>query len=587
LAVRPHFLEEFRMTRFRSAALVCLVLLAAGIPAAAQDFRGGIRGTVADSTSGVLPGVAVTVTNTATGVGQTVVTDDKGLFEVLYLNGGVYTVKAELSGFKTVVRANNEVRVGDVLQLALTLSAGGVQETVQVTAETPMLNTTTGISGTTVDAKQIAELPLGDGTAYMLTRLAPGITDSSDLHFARPADNGNLAGIVANGVQGGNEFTIDGAPNMSNARGVGFSPPSDAIAQFKVQTNAFDAQTGHTAGAVVNLALKSGTNAFNFAGGYFNRNDSRSSTPLLTTRAGGTKPTREYNRYTGTLSGPIVKNRTFFMASFEHLRDVQPEPASYTVPTEKMRTGDFTEFSNQVFDPATVTTAGVRTAFAGNTIPAARISPVAAAYAALYPLPNRPGTVSNYFTNQLRPYDYNAGMGRIDHNFSSANRLFATTYWNKRREDRYNWAQDAANATNGGTINSFLVTKGYDYRSNVGLTGGYTSERELDDCLARRAAVGLGQRLQPSDGHALGDAHADEDLGGAHFAARLRLALAEVEHHQRRLPRRPVPVQRCSATSFCVRSPSSARLRSRSTTGRIGTTPRRSRSRSASRAATR
>jgi hypothetical protein len=465
------------MTRFCSAALFVLAALAVlAAPAAAQDFRGGIRGTIVDSTGGVLPGVTVAVINPGTGVSQTVVTDGKGLFEVLYLNGGTYSVKAELSGFKTVVRAGNEVRVGDVLQLALTLSAGGVEETVQVTAETPLFNTTTGISGTTVEAKQIAELPLGDGTAYMLTRLAPGIADSSDLHFARPADNGNLAGIVANGVQGGNEFTIDGAPNMSNARGVGFSPPSDAIAQFKVQTNAFDAQTGHTAGAVVNLALKSGTNALRFAGGYYNRNDSRSSTPLLTRRAGGTKPTREYNRYSGTLSGPIVRNKTFFMGSFEHLRDVQPEPASYTVPTEKMRAGDFSEFTTQVFDPATVTSAGVRTAFSGNIIPSGRINPVAAAYAALYPLPNRAGlTVGNYFTNQLRPYDYNAGMGRVDHNFSSANRLFLTTYWNKRREDRYNWAQDAANATNGGSINGFLVTKGYDYRSNTGVTAGYTS----------------------------------------------------------------------------------------------------------------
>jgi hypothetical protein len=465
------------MTSARFLALLILIALAAGrVTATAQDFRGGIRGTVADDTGGLLPGVTVTVTNAATGVAQTVVTDEKGLFEVLYLNGGSYTVKAELSGFRPVVRTGNEVRVGDVLQLALTLSTGGVTETVQVSADVPLLNTTTGISGTTVDAKQIAELPLGDGTAYMLTRLAPGIADSSDLHFARPADNGNLAGIVANGVQGGNEFTIDGAPNMSNARGVGFSPPSDAIAQFKVQTNAFDAQTGHTAGAVVNLALKSGTNAFHLASGYFNRNDQRSSTPLLTIRAGGSKPTREYNRYTGTLSGPIVRGKTFFMASFEHLRDVQPEPASYTVPTEKMRAGDFSEFSTQVFDPLTASGAtGTRTAFAGNVIPGSRINPVAAAYAALYPLPNRPTTVGNYFTNQLRPYDYNAGMGRIDHNFTSANRLFATTYWNKRREDRYNWAQDAANATAGGTINGFLVTKGFDYRSNVGVTGGYTS----------------------------------------------------------------------------------------------------------------
>ncbi len=98
----------------------------------------------------------------------------------------------------------------------------------------------------------------------MLTRLAPGIMDTSDLHFSRPADNGNLGGVVANGAQGGNEFTIDGAPNISNtsgSKGVGFSPPSGAISEFKVQTSAFDAQSGHTAGAVVNLALKSGTNA--------------------------------------------------------------------------------------------------------------------------------------------------------------------------------------------------------------------------------------------------------------------------------------------------------------------------------------
>src|SRR6185503_11492227 len=106
-----------------------------------------------------------------------------------------------------------------------------------------------GVTGAVIDSNQIQQLPLGDGTAYMLTRLAPGVMDSSDLHFSRPMDNGNLAGIVANGAQGGNEFTLDGAPNRvspnnfnaANNNGVvGFSPPSDAISQFKVQTNAFD-----------------------------------------------------------------------------------------------------------------------------------------------------------------------------------------------------------------------------------------------------------------------------------------------------------------------------------------------------------
>ncbi len=163
------------------------------------------------------------------------------------------------------------------------------------------------------------------------------------------------------------------------------------------------------------------------------------------------------------------------MFSFEHLRDVQPEASTYTVPTEKMRSGDFSEFTTQVFDPQTVTSAGARTAFPANIIPGSRINPVAAAYTAYYPLPNRPGTVGNYFTNQLRPYDYNGSMGRVDHNFTSTNRLYATVYWNKRQEDRYNWAQDASNATDGGIVNGFAVTKGFDYRTNVGVTTGYTS----------------------------------------------------------------------------------------------------------------
>jgi Carboxypeptidase regulatory-like domain len=461
--------------------LIWLTVLMAGLgsPLYAQDPRGSLMGTVTDSTGGMLPGVTVTVTNPDTGVSQVLITDSKGVYQALYLNPGPYTITAQLQGFKKIAKVNQEVRVGDVLKVDITLEAGGVTETVQVTAETPLLTIGSGISGTTVDAKQIAQLPLGDGTAYMLTRLAPGIMDSSDLHFARPMDNGNLGGIVTNGVQGGNEFTIDGAPNLSNAKGVGFSPPSDAIAQFKVQTNSFDAQAGHTAGATVNLALKSGTNRLQVMGSYFNRDASRSSTPLLTLRAGGTKPSRTYNRPTATVSGRIVKDKTFFMVSSEHLRDVQPEPATYTVPTVKMRAGDFSEFTTQIFDPNTATgSTGTRTAFANNQIPNGRINPVAAAYAALYPLPNQAGSANgtngNYFTNGLRPYDYNAMMGRVDHNFDANNRLFATLYYNKRQEDRYNWAQEAPNGSNG-IINSFAVTQGFDYRSNTGLSMGYTS----------------------------------------------------------------------------------------------------------------
>lgn len=477
------------LQRFVRRLLAALLVTAASTTSVlyAQESRGSVMGAITDTSGGILPGVSVTVTSKATNIGQTVVTDAKGGYQVRLLNPGTYTVLAELSGFKKM-KSEGDVRVGEVLRIDFTMALGAMNETVEVVAESPMLNTSSGITGTTVTAKQIAQLPLGDGTAYMLSRLAPGIIDNSDLHFARPMDNGNLAGIMTNGAQGGNEFTIDGAPNLSNAKGVGFSPPSGAISEFKVQTNAFDAQSGHTAGATVNLAIRSGTNQIHGEAGYFNRDASRTATPLLTERAGGAKPTRTYNRFTGTVAGPIQKNRTFFMFSTEHLRDVQPEPSTMTVPTDKMRNGDFSESPTLIYNPFTATGSSLtRTAFQNNKIPANMINPVAAAYASMYPEPNRPGIQANYFTNMLRPYDYNAAMGRVDHNLSESMRLFATVYYNKRREDRYNWALGASNEPDG-MVNGFPVTQGYDYRSNTGVSTGWTKTQRNNSILDLRVS---------------------------------------------------------------------------------------------------
>jgi hypothetical protein len=529
--IETHGEEALMKARFALPApfAMALVLLAAAA-AFGQDFRGAISGTITDTTGAVLPGVNVAVTNVDTNVSANVVTDGSGFYRAAYLNSGTYSVTARLDGFKTVVRKDLPVRVGDVLRIDLTLDAGGVEETVVVVATTPVLDTTSGVTGQVIDSNQIQQLPLGDGTAYMLSRLAPGLSDSSDLHFSRPMDNGNLAGITANGVLGGNDFTLDGAPNRvspnntnpgNNAGVVGFSPPSDAISEFKVQTNAFDAQSGQTAGAVVNLALKSGTNSLRGNLSYFNRSDARAATPLLSERAGVEKPTRTYNRVTGTVSGPIVKDKTFFMLSYEHLRDVQPEPATYTVPTMLMRQGDFSEFGTTIYDPFTASgSTNARQPFAGNVIPSGRINPVAAAYAALFPEPNRPGTEDNYFTNQLRPYDYNAVLARFDHNFSSENKLFLTAYWNKRQEDRYNWAKGASNATGEGAINGFEVTHGFDYRSNTGGILGFTSTISstlLFDLRASFSRFGEWRRpAQEFDPASLGFAPATADLFGGY-----------------------------------------------------------------------
>jgi Carboxypeptidase regulatory-like domain len=501
---------RFRVSTWAVAALVVLATLALQPAVSAQDFRGSILGSVTDTQGGAMPGVAVTVTNLNTNVSSTVVTDDKGRYRVQYLISGTYSVQMQLQGFKSVMRKPLEVRVGDVLTVDATMDTGTVEEVIEVVAQQPLLDTSSGITGQVIDSNQIQQLPLGDGTAYMLTRLAPGLSDSSDLHFSRPMDNGNLAGIVANGAMGGNDFTLDGAPNRvspnttqpgNNFGVVGFSPPSDAIAEFKVQTNAFDAQSGQTAGASVNLALKSGTNAFHGNFSYFNRDDSRSETPLLTERADGEKPTRDYNRHTATFTGPILRDKTFFMVSYEHLRDVQPEPSTFTVPTMRMRSGDLSEFSSIIYDPLTATGPNnQRTPFPGNRVPSNRIDPVAAAYAALYPEPTDPTKLEdNYFTNMLRPYDYNAVLGRIDHNFSGSNKLFVSGYWNKRQEDRYNWAKGAANATGEGVINGFEVTKGFDNRSNTGVTMGFTSTRSSNLVFDVRGAwTQFGENRDPS-----------------------------------------------------------------------------------------
>ena len=239
------------------AALSLAVIMRGGCgSAAAQEFRGTIEGTVTDSTGGVLPGVTVTVTNTATAVEQNVVTDESGRYpRPLSQSRQLLASPPSCPASRSSSACDNEVRVGDVVRVDVVLEAGGVSETVSVTAERSLLNTSSGISGTTVDSKQIAELPLGDGTAYMLTRLAPGIMDTSDLHFARPADNGNLAGIVDQrraGRQRVHHRRL--AEHVERARRRASRRRRTRSSSSRCRPTRSMRRAGHTAGAVVNLA---------------------------------------------------------------------------------------------------------------------------------------------------------------------------------------------------------------------------------------------------------------------------------------------------------------------------------------------
>jgi hypothetical protein len=459
----------------RIIAALLLLLGAAASPAGAQDFRGGITGRITDTSGGRMPGVTVTATNVATNVASTTTTNSEGDYAILFLNPGSYAITAELSGFKKAVRRNLEVRVGEKLGVDLTLEVGAMAEAVTVTAESPMLTTTSGSTGQTVGEKMISMIPLSDGNPFALARLAPGIAYNGDLKFSRPFDNAGTSGITVGGAQGGNEFSLDGSPNMANGRRVAFVPPAGAVQEFKVETASFDAASGHTAGATVNVTLKSGTNTLSGSGYTYYRSDKLAEKDFFVKKANAAKPGLSYKRPGFTLGGPVMRNKTFFFAAVEWLYDTFPEPLYQTVPTQAMRNGDFSALlaqGIQLYNPlsgqVSTGTTVVRQPFAGNLIPPSLISPIAQKVLGYYPLPNQPADATgqnNFFYENPRQDTFNSESFRFDHTLTGTQRLMARYTRNDRRESR--------NAIYG-EVNGIVPTGNFLFRKNDGITVDHT-----------------------------------------------------------------------------------------------------------------
>jgi len=455
--------------------VVLCALVAASIELSAQDFRGGITGRISDSSGGRMPGVTVTATNVATNVASTTTTNGDGDYAIPFLNPGTYALSAELSGFKKLVRNNLEVRVGEKLGLDLTLEVGTMSETVSVTAESPMLVTTSGSTGQTISEKTIAMMPLSDGNPFALARLAPGIAYNGDLKFSRPFDNAGTSGIVTGGASGGNEFSLDGSPNMANGRRVAFVPPAGAVQEFKVETASFDAASGHTAGATVNVTLKSGTNTLKGSAYTYYRSDKLAQKDFFVEKANAAKPGLDYNRPGFTFGGPIIRDKTFFFSSVEWLYDTFPEPLFQTVPTQAMRNGDFSALlaqGIQIYDPQSAQistgTSVVRQPFAGNIIPKDRINPIAQKVLSYYPLPNQTadaGGRNNFFYENPRSDDFYSVSTRFDHTVTSKQRLMGRYTRNDRRESR--------NAVFG-QVGGIVPTGNFLFRKNDGVTVDHT-----------------------------------------------------------------------------------------------------------------
>src|SRR5262245_17141776 len=476
--LRHHY---YRITLL-SLGRIALLLLLPAVTAGAQEFRGSLTGRVTDSTGAALVGAAVSVKNVGTNIVNSTTTNDDGVYNFPLLQPGKYQLSVTQQGFKAAQRETIELRVADKLTLDVKLEVGAATESVQIVGSSPALETGSVSTGTVISGQQISELPLTEGTAYQLATLAPGIFYTGNPLFNGPTSNGNLTAFRSNGATGKNQITLDGTPNYAFDGGVGFSPPSDAVQEFKVQTTVFDAQQGYSAGGTVNVAVKSGTNDLHGSLWYFNRARSRTANNFFSNLTGQDRPIRTYHRFGGVVSGPVRipklyngRDRTFFLFSHERLRESVAEPQFFTVPTAKMRVGDFSELlalptPTLIYDPATAPKTGTgnftRTPFPGNTIPQdpnnPRLNPIAHEYMKYFPMPNAPcnpdGT-NNYFSNMIRRQNYRAFLTRIDHKISERQTIFGKYFRSFNPEDRYDWA---------GVVNNFPVTKGFEFRTNDG-----------------------------------------------------------------------------------------------------------------------
>jgi outer membrane receptor protein involved in Fe transport len=409
------------------AALMVALALCLSWPgrASAQGTTADIVGIVTDPSGAVLPGVTATTTNVATGVVHTAVSDATGTFRLLLLPVGTYRVTVALQGFRT---ATTEVvlAVGDRVRFDTALELGDVAESVNVVAESPILQTQTSSVGTLTDARSMQELPINGRNFIRLAQIAPGVTEgpSNSLPSGnRPDDRRQSSSLSINGGDPAlNNFLVDGLDN--NERFIGtvlIRPNVDAIQEMKVDTSNFSAEQGRSAGGVINILTKSGTNQVNGSSYFFYRNESLDAADYFA--RDGEKPPYDLKQFGGSIGGPIRRNQTFFFGDYAGLRVTEGQTFTSTVPTAAMRAGTFSAVA-PIYDPLT----GQR--FPGDIIPANRFDPAAAAMLNLLPLPQTDDAVNNYTQSGSRTQDDDSFDVRVDHRFANSDSLFARYSFN-------------------------------------------------------------------------------------------------------------------------------------------------------------
>ena len=379
-----------------------------------QTDTGSIAGTVTDATGAVVPGVKVTVVATGTNQKRTLTTDSAGRYSSGPLRPTEYRVEAELAGFKHMTSRNIVVNIQQTAVLDLTLEVGGVQEQVTVSEAPPLVQTSDASQGSVIEQERVSSMPLNGRDYIQLALLSEGTLpppgQSRNATGSNNTDASRAGGFSTGGVRTtDNSYLLDGFDNNTDDTSFDLNqaevikPSVDAIQEFKVQTNSFPAQFGRSAGGVVNLTLKSGSNLLHGTAYEFVRNEKLDARNYFNN---GKQPPYKRNDFGFSVGGPVIKDKAFFFFSWEDLILRESSTDVNTIPTAAMRQGDFSALTVPIYDPLTYNSAtNTRTAFSGNLIPSNRFDAVAKQIINLYPAPQNSNLSSNY--TYISPFQQN------------------------------------------------------------------------------------------------------------------------------------------------------------------------------------
>src|SRR5579862_7276465 len=394
------------------------------------SYEAQVRGVVTDQSGAIVMKAAVTITNDATNVAQTAPTDEHGQYFFTGLRPAVYTVKAQASGFRIMEKKNVVLQVDQQTSVDFVLHPVGVNETMEVTETAPLLDTDSATLGTEVTSEYVKEIPLINRNFFGLTFLSGGVTEAAGSGTTDNYPTGT--NFVSNGQRNATaEVRLDGALISAPEQGEGgnsniyYEPVIESVQEFKVQNNSFSAEFGNNGGTVVNMVLKSGTNAFHGSGWYFLQRPQMDARDFFNPEP-NPKPNSRRDQGGFSLGGPIRKNRTFFFVDFEKVRFNSAFNGIATVPTmaERQTNPDFSGTATAIYDPTKPLVAcssglcrpQVQSGGVANVIPASEVDPIGRAILNLYPQPTIANQeFNNYvFSGVAQSPDYQFDI-KVDH----------------------------------------------------------------------------------------------------------------------------------------------------------------------------